>query len=287
MKQNSVMNLPDETSFQPSARLRAELGRLPEAERRVAELLLAEPASVVHESVGRLAQRAGASPATIVRLSRRLGYDGFAALKIALAQEGGRVDQFGHPRPATEERYLRVMEADAASIRDGATAVDGAAMAAAATAMAQAGEVLFCGVGVSAALAALSAFRLSALGIRASTAADPLSQHLRAATLGATDMCVAISHTGESRDPIEAVVTAARAGARTIGVTSFAGSPLTEAVALALVCTSEHSPEARKLFANPVALVSVLGALHAEVAARRPASDAGGAAARVIASHQY
>jgi RpiR family carbohydrate utilization transcriptional regulator len=281
------MNVSDETSFQPSARLRAELGRLPEAERRVAELLLAEPASVVHESVGRLAQRAGASPATIVRLSRRLGYDGFAALKIALAHEGGRVDQFGHPRPATEERYLRVMEADAASIRDGAGALDGATVAAAAAILAGAGEILFCGVGGSAAFAALAAFRFSALGIRATAAADPLSQHLRAGTLTGADACVGISHTGESRDTIEAVATAAHAGARTIGVTSFAGSPLTEAVALALVCTSEHSPMARELFANPVALVSVLGALHAEVAARRPASDAGGAAARVIASHQY
>jgi DNA-binding MurR/RpiR family transcriptional regulator len=255
----------------------------------VAELLLAEPAAVVHESVGRLAQRSGASPATIVRLSRRLGYEGFAALKIALAHEGGRVDQFGHPRSrdATQPRYLRVMEADAAAIRDGATAVDGAAMAAAADALADAGEILFCGVGGSAAFAALTAFRFSALGIRASTAADQLSQHLRAATLTAGDVCVGISHTGESRDTIEAVATAAETGARTVGVTSFAGSPLTQAAAVTLVCTSEHSRQARKLFANPVALVSVLGALHAEVAARRPASRSGTAAARVITSHQY
>jgi DNA-binding MurR/RpiR family transcriptional regulator len=269
--------------------LRSALDGLPVAERRVAELLLAEPASVVHESVGRLAQRSGASPATIVRLSRRLGYDGFAALKIALAHEGGRTDQFGHPRSAeaTGARYQRVMEADASSIRDGAQAIDGAAMAAAADALAGAGEVLFCGVGGSATFAALAAFRFSALGMRASTAGDPLAQHLRSATLAAGDVCVGISHTGDSRDTIEAVATAAGMGAQTVGITSFAGSPLTEAVALTLVCTSEHNPAARTLFANPVALVSVLGALHAEVAARRPASRAGSAAAQIIGSHQY
>ena len=54
---------------------------------------------------------------------------------------------------------------------------------------------------------------------------------------------------------------------------------------MALVCTGEGSPAARELFANPVALLSVLGALHADVAARRPSS--GATATRVIASHQY
>jgi DNA-binding MurR/RpiR family transcriptional regulator len=42
-----------------------------------------------------LAARAAVSPATMVRLSRRLGYTGYAALKLAIAQEAGRADQFG------------------------------------------------------------------------------------------------------------------------------------------------------------------------------------------------
>ena len=165
--------------------------------------------------------------------------------------------------------------------------LDPAALACSGAAIAGAGEVLFCGVGVSAALAALCGFRFSALGVRASTAADALSQHLRAGTLRDQDVCVGISHTGESRDTIDATATAREAGALTIAVTSFAGSPLTEAAELALICTGEHSPAARELFANPVALVSVLGALHAEVAARRDPSQSGAVAAREIASHQY
>jgi DNA-binding MurR/RpiR family transcriptional regulator len=48
-----------------------------------------------YDSVGRLAARAAVSPATMVRLSRRLGYTGYAALKLAIAQEAGRADQFG------------------------------------------------------------------------------------------------------------------------------------------------------------------------------------------------
>ena len=276
--------------LRPSTRLRSELGRLPAAERRVAELVLSDAGEAIHGSVGQLAARAGVSPATVVRLSRRIGYAGFAALKIAIAQESGNADQFGHPAPeggSAAALHIRVMAADAQSIGRAAQSVETAAFARAQGAIVDAREVLFVGVGGSTALAALAAFRFSALGVRASAPVDVLSQHLRAATLGADDVCVAISHTGESRDTIEIATTADQVGATTVAVTSFAGSPLTQAADIALVCGDAIDTAAQELFANPVALVSVLGALHADVAAHLPRASVPGTAARLIATHQY
>lgn len=256
----------------------------------MAEVLLAAPDGVIHESVGRLAMSADTSPATIVRLSRRLGYEGFAALKIAMAQEAGGTNQFGLPAAGSEQGgslYCQIMASDAQSIRSGAQALDPEEFTRTYTAIATAREVLFAGVGASAALAGLAAFRFVALGVRASSSPDALNQHLRAGTLAAGDVCVAISHTGESRDTIEAVATAGRAGAHTVGITSFAGSPLTEAVDSCLICADEEDTTRRELFANPVAIISVLGALHAAVAMSLPSSSAPADAARLIASHQY
>ena len=274
----------------PSAQLRAGLAALPDAERRVAELLLAGPTETGYDSVGRLAERAGVSAATVVRLSRRLGYTGYAALKLAIAHEAGRADQFGYGRAqpgSTAPLHERVMADDAHSIRGGARAIEAAAFDDAVAAIAGAGQVMLAGVGASAALAALAAFRFAALGVRVTTAMDALVQHLQADTLRAGDVCVAISHTGESRDTIDLAAAAAQAGATTIGVTSSAGSPLTQAVQIALVCADQHDPTARELFANPVGIVSALGALHAGVAASLPGSAAPAAAARAITSHQY
>lgn len=270
--------------------MRNGLAGLPDAERRVAELLLAQPTDAGYDSVGRLAERAGVSPATVVRMSRRLGYAGYAALKLAIAHEAGRADQFGYGRGEHDPQarlHERVMADDAHSIRAGARALDPTALEQAQAAIATAGHVMFAGVGASAALAALAAFRFSALGVRASTAMDALVQHLQADTLRPGDVCVAISHTGESRDTIEVATAAGQAGALTIGVTSSAGSPLTRAVEIALVCADQHDTTARELFANPVAIVSALGALHAGVAARLPASAAPAAAARAITAHQH
>jgi DNA-binding MurR/RpiR family transcriptional regulator len=287
------MTAPNETSVLsagPSAQLRAGLAGLPDAERRVAELLLAQPTEAGYDSVGRLAERARVSPATVVRLSRRLGYAGYAALKLAIAHEAGRADQFGYARAragSAAPLHERMMADDAHSIRGGARALDGAAFEAARAAIAGAERVMFAGVGASAALAALAAFRFSALGVRVTNAMDALVQHLNADTLQARDVCVAISHTGESRDTIEVARAASDAGARTIGITSCAGSPLTQAVEIALVCADQHDPAARELFANPVGIVSALGALHAGVAALLPSGTAPAAAARAITSHQY
>lgn len=274
----------------PSAQLRTRLARLPDAERRVAELLLAQPTDAGYDSVGRLAERAGVSPATVVRLSRRLGYAGYAALKLAIAHEAGRADQFGYDRPppgSPTQLHERVMADDAHSIRAGARAIDTTALEKAQAAIATAGQVMFAGVGASAGLATLAAFRFSALGVRVTSTMDALVQHLQADTLRRGDVCVAISHTGESRDTIEVATAAGQAGALTIGVTSSAGSPLTQAVQIALVCADQHDTPARELFANPVAIVSALGALHAGVAARLPASAAPAAAARAITAHQH
>jgi RpiR family carbohydrate utilization transcriptional regulator len=286
-----VVTSIDETDAmtRPSAQLRARLGTLPDAERRVAELLLSDAQGVIHDSVGRLALRADASPATVVRLSRRLGYDGFASLKIAMAQETGITSPFGHPTIDTSSgpAFRQVMADDADSVLGGARTIDSAAFARAEAALASAGTVLFAGVGASAAIAALCVSRFCPLGVRAFSSPDALTQHLLAANLGPGDACVAISHTGESRDTIEAVATARQCGATTIGVTSFAGSPLTEIVDICLICAHGSDATHRELFANPVAIISALGALHAAVAGRLPNSNAPAAAARLIASHQY
>src|SRR6201999_4090020 len=153
------------------------------------------------------------------------------------------------------------------SIRGGARAIDAAAFEAAQAAIAEAAHVMFAGVGASGALAALAVFNFSALGLRVTSAMDALVQHLQAVTLREGDVCVAISHTGESRDTIDVATAAGRAGVITIGLTSSAGSPLTHAVQIPLVCADQHDQTARELFANPVAIVSALGALHAAVGA--------------------
>jgi DNA-binding MurR/RpiR family transcriptional regulator len=67
------------------------------AERRVAEVVLADPQAVAFGTVAGIAGRAGTSGATVVRLATRLGYDGFVAL-----QSGVQAELASRLRPASE-----------------------------------------------------------------------------------------------------------------------------------------------------------------------------------------
>jgi DNA-binding MurR/RpiR family transcriptional regulator len=73
------------------------LGRLPGAERRVAEVVLRDPEAVAFGTVATVAEHAGTSGPSVVRLADRLGYAGFVGLQEAVQRDLRR-----RLRPAVE-----------------------------------------------------------------------------------------------------------------------------------------------------------------------------------------
>jgi len=70
--------------------------RLTPAERRVAAVVLEEPELVAFGTVAELAKQASTSGASVIRLSTKLGFDGFSALQSTVQRDMGR-----QLRPAT------------------------------------------------------------------------------------------------------------------------------------------------------------------------------------------
>src|SRR6476620_1833059 len=70
---------------------------LTNAERRVAEVVLATPQLVAFGTVADLAESAGSGAATVVRLATKLGFEGFSALQASIQQ-----DLANQLRPAAE-----------------------------------------------------------------------------------------------------------------------------------------------------------------------------------------
>lgn len=70
---------------------------LTRSERRVAEVVLAQPQLVAFGTVTELAEAAGAGAATVVRLAGKLGFDGFTGLQHAV-----QADLAGQLRPAAQ-----------------------------------------------------------------------------------------------------------------------------------------------------------------------------------------
>jgi RpiR family carbohydrate utilization transcriptional regulator len=254
----------------------------------VADAILDNPQLVTAESIGDLAARAASATATVVRLCRRVGFDGFYRFKISLAQELGAVRQFGHPSGDIDDAPSALhsaMRADAEEIANAATLIDAAAFERAVDAIVDAPEILFAGVGTSAPVAELGALRFLVLGLRATAIADVQAQDVAARLLPAGSACLLVSHTGASRETVDIARSARDARAATIALTSFPRSPLARACDIVIATGNARDPRTLELFTTRAVHVSVLGALHAAVALRRPDDGVFNAVSEVAGRH--
>jgi RpiR family carbohydrate utilization transcriptional regulator len=254
------------------ARTRSLLPSLQASDARVAKVILEEPDAVIYRSVSEVAVAAETSAATVVRCAQKLGFRGFHDLKLALARERATFQAVQPQAQGEVDERLAVLAqvtaTGAQAVRDAAALVDPAAFEATVSALADARRVLFAGVGTSAPLTQDAAYRFSAIGLRADAYADAHIQHFQALGLQAGDVCVAISHTGSTRETIEVADAARSGGAVTVAITSFANSPLTELVDEVIVAGTREVAFQLEAMASRLAHLALLDALLVAVAAR-------------------
>jgi DNA-binding MurR/RpiR family transcriptional regulator len=274
------------------AAIRAALGGLITSEARVAQLILDAP-DVMHRSVTEVAVAADVSASTVVRACQRLGYSGFQQLKLALAGDTVPVirrlqdDVADGDSPA--DVLAKVLAGGEEALRSVEQTLDVAAFDDAVRWISGARRVLVCGVGTSAPLAHDVAYRLMSIGIDAEFPSDVHVQHVRAALLSAGDACVVVSHTGATTETLATASAARAAGARTVAVTSFVRSPLTDIVDAPLVASSRELSYRVEAMASRLAHLCVLDALVVAVALTdvTRTSAAQSATAGVLAEHRF
>jgi RpiR family carbohydrate utilization transcriptional regulator len=247
------------------------LPSLQPSDARVAQLIIDEPDAIVYRYVSEVAEAAQTSSATVVRCAQKLGFKGFHDLKLALAQERATFEAKQPDAAIADPRLAmlsQVLAAGAQTVRDAAALVDPEAFDAVVAALCAADRILFVGVGTSGPLIHDAAYRFSAIGSRAEACSDVHAQCLRARLLRPGDVCMAISHTGSTRETLEAVKAAHKSGATTAAITSFARSPLTELVDHVILAGTREVSFRLEAMASRLAHLALLDALLVSVAAR-------------------
>lgn len=273
--------------------VRAASGSLPPAEARVAQALLTRGADVVHSSVTEVALAADTGVGTVVRACQSLGFKGFQAAKIALAQDLLPLDE----RPRTDvaegdspaEVLAKLADASGDALRRAVASVAPDALGRATELIAGARRVLCLGVGTSAPLAQDTAYRLATIGIDADAPPDVHVQHVRARLLKENDVALAVSHTGATQETLGAVRGAREAGAAIIAITSFSTTPLTELADVALVAGGRETRYRVEAMASRLAHLLVVDTLYTSLvlASPRRAQPAQQLTADVLAEHRY
>jgi DNA-binding MurR/RpiR family transcriptional regulator len=214
-------------------KIKAVYATLKNAERNATDFILQHPDDVKDLSIVEFARRAKCSEATIVRLSKRLGYKGFPELKADFAdfpegEDDGLEYRGIQKKDAPEQVVQKVVDATIVALQDTVAIMDKDQYSRALKAIVNASNILFCGVG-DAALVAMEAYqRFVRVGQNCCVSEDPDLQLILATNLGKEDVVVAVSHSGKSSTVINAVKTAKQAGATVIAITNFPVSPLTK-----------------------------------------------------------
>jgi DNA-binding MurR/RpiR family transcriptional regulator len=258
------------------SRIRVALDSLNPAERRVGDIVLQQPAHIVHLAIAELAALANVSEGTVVRFCNSVGCRGYQALKLALAadlaQPTAVLQEDISPADASDAAVVaqKVFASDILALQDTLKLLDPPALMRAVRAIEGASEVAFFAVGSSYAVGYDAAGRFKRIGIRAHAEQDAHFQLVIASLLPSSAVAIAISHSGVSREPVECLALARARRATTIAVTARHPSPLTRHADIVLLTMSTETRYREEAMASRIAQLSLLDSLYVTVAIRRP-----------------
>lgn len=244
------------------------------AERRVADVVLADVTFAVDASNAEIAKRADVSEPTVTRFCRAIGCDGVRDFKLKLAQSlvVGRLYLAPVPPREQSEDSSPLWNVVFGEARNALSAVersiDPADILRAANLVAEAHQVLVFGLGGSSTTLAQEAQnRLFRYGVVVSAHSDPYIMKMAASTLRPNDLLIAISGTGRTREVIEVVELARHYRAKTIAITA-PDSDLAGAADLALTVDVPEFPDALKPTASRYAFLAILDLVSTAVGYR-------------------
>ena len=203
-------------------------------------------------SIDRLAEAAGVSQPTVLRMLRAFGFSGYKDFKYQLVselaqseaeQQGEAEPMFGYTlrKQDTLEEIPSYMTATAAgmmeetlknfSVKTYRKTVE---------AIRKARLIDIYSVENSGVAAQDLLAKLLYLGLPCRYFSDSYYQRISAGSLTDEDVAVGISYSGASKDTVDAMRTAKRSGAVTIVITNFRDSPQQPLVLPILICTSQE-----------------------------------------------
>ena len=252
-------------------RIDGALDSLSPSECKVAERILAQPHTVINQSIARLADQAGVSEPTVVRFCQRLGYRGVQAFKLALtrslASESPRVAMTAIGNEPIEALAAKVMDRQIATLIQTRNHLDYAALEPAIALLAEASRIELYGHGASGLVAEDAHHKFFRLGMPVAAYTDPHNHAISATVIPADAVIIAISHTGRSHDLLASIETAAGRGVPIIAITA-PGTPLAGLANVSLHADVDEDTDIYTPMLSRLAHLALLDVLAVGVALR-------------------
>ena len=212
-----------------AARVELYQDKLSRTEREISKYILQHEDSISDYSVHALADITHTGVASIVRLSKTLGYSGFADMKHQIQQ--GRILADNHDIGVESQDDIsqvkqKVLQFSQASLKKCIHDLDVQDLAKVSHVAAHAKKILVIGAGASSGVAQAVSSLFTSMGLFAVSPSDALIQARYAAHLDVGDVLFALSYSGYSKDVGDAILYAHFSGATVILITAYKDSLL-------------------------------------------------------------
>lgn len=213
--------------------IRTKYNEFSPTQKNIADFILENLDKVILLSIGDLAGYCNTSETTIMRFMRKLGYDSYQVFKVMIAQEiaeNTTQSIYEEIRENDDVRQIakKVIFSTVNSIEDLNNLLDNDTLQRVVEKIKNARRVLIFGSGASGAIAYDAFHKFSRLGINVVNCLDSHMMSILSAHTNPDELLIAISHSGESREILDAAELAKENGAAIVAITSYKHSSLTK-----------------------------------------------------------
>lgn len=195
---------------------------LTKSERKLADIILKDPAAVVGENIAQLAKRAGVSDPSVCRFCRRFGANGFPDFKLALSStlsaENIKKVENVKAGDTVGDVISKVLDGVKSATSATQRCLDESTVARVIDAVSLSRRIMVFSQGLSSFVATDFVARMMNLGFACESYTDRQSMLLSCGSLRSGDVVIAISGTGENRDVVQSAKAALSFGACVIGL---------------------------------------------------------------------
>ena len=223
--------------------IKGNYGKLRKSEKKVADYILSNKEIVEEFSLEEIAKNSNVSTPTVIRFTRALGYKGFKEFKMNLLKNSNNginneeellLDLHINKDDKLEEVPKKLVGLTIKALEETLKFLNYDTYRKAIKAITEANIIDIYGVGNSGSVGNDFMSKLLRIGLNCRAYSDNHFQQLCASHLTKKDLAIAISHSGETKDTIDALRIAKESGAKTLVLTNFKSAVITKYADIAL-----------------------------------------------------
>ena len=253
-------------------RLSTQLDQLNRSERKVVQVIVADPQSATRMSIAALAELSQVSEPTVNRMCRSFGLKGYPDFKLELAQSMARgtpyVSQSVNQNDTATQYTDKIFTSTMASLDTARQQVDSKVIERAVDYLSQAQQICFFGMGASGAVAQDALHKFFRFNIPVVAHSDSLMMRMTAAACKRGDVLVLLSFTGRTKEMVEVARIGRASGALVIAITAV-DSPLAQEASLVLVVEAPEDTDVYMPMQSRMIQLTLIDVLATGVILRR------------------